>query len=197
MAEKVTQHLKIDECIRREEMKRKVMLLVVIGFIGAVIGGGACTAGKAAVNQVLPVEVKVVSVEKMYADNQAVVLRLNLELYNPNDVLARVDALNYSVYVDVGRTKIALLNGQYNGVYLPGKGRLIVKDANAATAMTILYAFLMKGLSGSAAEATAGVGALFAQIADDTAAFKVEGDMTTVLPDYPKLGSISTSLSLK
>jgi len=178
-------------------MVKKMMVLTVIAIMGVVMMGGSCAGvEEPVVTEVLPVEAEVAFVEILHTGKEAVALRLGLELYNPNDALANVDTLTYSVYVDVGSEQITLLNGQYFGAYIPAKTSVILKDASAVAATTLVGTYLMK-MAQPVPEAAAGVGALFTDIAKGNVVYNVYVDVTTVLPDYPGLDAKVVTYNLE
>lgn len=183
-------------------MNNKVVGLVAILLSLVLACGLGCAPAKEVeeVTEVLPNEVTIEYVqlmtsrtEKPYNVDQALALRLALRVNNPNDVLARVDRLEYALFVDGGpggRTNL-LSDGQYFDIYIPGKTSVVLKDGSAIAFMTVAVSYML-GVGGDwNAEATA----LFDDIDAGEKVFKLEGSVTTSLPEHPDLGSKTSSFA--
>lgn len=176
----------------------KKMMSVAIVLMGVVIGGSSCAkVQEPVVSEVLPIEVTVANVEKVFLGKESMALKLNLELYNPNDVLVHVPTASYMMFVNVDDEEINLLCGQCLDVYIPGKTSVRVWSTSAVSFAGMVGVYLMKLLGGSMEEYIAGVGALFGAIGEDKVVYKVQGDIVTTLLDHPELGSELSSFSLE
>jgi hypothetical protein len=183
-------------------MDKKALILMMVVVLGMGIFG--CAAEKAMVktapSQILPVKVTI-DVERLnaigakppYQATDVLVLRVNFKLTNPNNVIAKVDDLYFETKIDDGtKEKTIVLAGSMPSVLVPANGETMWSYTDPLLYGGILGQFVTRGVGGAG-----GVkGALkirdeiWADLGADKKKFFIEGNITTSLPDFPKLGMV-------
>ncbi len=182
--------------------KRALILLmaVVLGF-GIFGCAGEKSMVKPTPSQILSVKVTLDTVERLnaiaakppYQGTDVIVYKINFKLFNPNNVLAKVDNLYFEAKIDDGtKEKMIVLAGSMPSMLVPAAG-----EANWSYADPLLYGGIIgqivtRGLSG--AEGMKGAvrirEELWNELGADTKKFFIDGNLITSLPDHPSLGTV-------
>lgn len=185
-------------------MDRKALNLLV-GMMCVVFGIGilGCAGQKAMViaapAKIQPVAVEVASFERLnaiaakppYQATDVLVFRVNFKLSNPNNVLAKVDDLYFEAKIDDGtREKMIVLAGSMPSMLVPASGEMIWSYTDPLLFGGILGQILTRGVSGEGG-VPGGVkirDELWTDLGADKKIFFIDGNITSSLPDFPKLG---------
>jgi hypothetical protein len=188
--------------MKEDTMEKKALILMMVVVLG--MGIWRCAEEKVMVktgpSQILPVKVTVDSVERLNAigakpPHQAtdvLVFRVNFKLTNPNNVIAKVDDLYFETKIDDGtKEKTIVLAGSMPSVLVRAEDETMWSYANPLLYGGILGQFVTRGVGG--AEGVKGAlkvrDEIWADLGADKKKFFIEGNITTSLPDYPKLGT--------
>lgn len=182
-------------------MKKKRLILLGLGMIllGTLFLG--CAGLKPGPTQIQPVSVKVESVERLNAiapkppfqPTDVLVFRVVFKLTNPNNVLAKVDDFYFEAKVDDGTPDktIIIAGSMPSGVIQPG-GEMIWSPTEPFLYGGVRSSYLLRGVGGE--EGVQGAfkktEELWIDLGADKRKFHIEGNITTSLPDSPKLGIV-------
>ncbi len=183
-------------------MDKKVFILLMVVVLG--LGFLGCAGEKAMVktapSQILPVKVAVDSVERLNAipkkppfqNTDVIVFKVNLKLTNPNNVLAKVDDLYFETKIDDGtKEKMIVLAGSMPSQLVAASGEATWSYADPLLFGGLFGQIITRGLGGEAGMKGAAQKReeLWIDLGDDKKQFFIEGNITTSLPDFPKMGT--------
>ena len=183
-------------------MDRKGLILLMVVVLGLGIFG--CAGEKAMVrsapSQIQSVKVMVDTVERLnaigakppYQATDVLVFRVNFKLTNPNNVISKVDDLYFETKIDDGtKEKTIVLAGSMPSVLVPANGETMWSYTDPVLYGGILGQFVTRGVGG--AEGVKGAlkvrDEIWTDLGADKKKFFIEGNISTSLPDYPKLGT--------
>ena len=182
-------------------MDKKGLILLMVVVLGLGIFG--CAGVKPTPTQILPVSVKVDSIERLnaipakppYQATDVLVYRVNFKLTNPNNVLAKVDDLYFEAKVEDGTpAKTIVQAASMPSMVIPAGGELIWSSIDIFVYGGVLGQFITRGLDGGEGMK----GALqkreefWTELGSDKRQFFVDGNLTYSLPDFPNLGTVRT-----
>jgi len=136
-------------------MDKKGLILLMVVVLGLGIFG--CAGVKPTPTQVLPVSVKVDSIERLnaipakppYQAWDVLVYRVNFKLTNPNNVLARVDDLYFEAKVEDGTpAKTIVQAASMPSMLIPAGGESLWSSIDIFVYGGVLGAFITRGLDG-------------------------------------------------
>ena len=183
-------------------MDKKALVLLMVGALGLGIFGcaGEQAMVKTAPSQIQPVKLRVDTVERLnaigakppYQATDVLVFRVNFKLTNPNNVIAKVDDLYFETKIDDGTNeKTIVLAGSMPSVLVPANGETMWSYADPLLYSGILGQFVTRGVGG--ADGVKGAlkvrDEIWTDLGADKKTFFIDGNITTSLPDYPKLGT--------
>jgi len=183
-------------------MDKKALVLLVVVALGLGIFGcaGEQAMVKTAPSQIQPVKLRVDTVERLnaigakppYQATDVLVFRVNFKLTNPNNVIAKVDDLYFETKIDDGTNeKTIVLAGSMPSVLVPANGETMWSYADPLLYSGILGQFVTRGVGG--ADGVKGAlkvrDEIWTDLGADKKTFFIDGNITTSLPDYPKLGT--------
>jgi hypothetical protein len=185
--------------MKEGHMDRKALILFM-GFMCLALLMG-CAGIKPAPTKISPVKVEVASVERLNAiatkppfqATDVLVFRVNFNLYNPNNILARVDDLYFEAKVEDGTPEksIILASSMPANVILPG-GEITWSPTEPLLYGGLLGTFITRGVGG--ADGVKGAiqkrDELWTDLGGDRKKFFIDGNITTSLPDFPELGTV-------
>jgi hypothetical protein len=178
--------------------KKGLILLVSMMCLALLIG---CAGVKPAPTTILPVSVKVDSVERLnaiaakppYQATDVLVFRVNFKFTNPNNVLAKVDDLYFEAKAEDGTPEKTIVQAaSMPSMVVPAGGELIWSPTDIFVYGGILGQFITRGLDGGEGMK----GALqkreefWTDLGGDKRKFFVDGNITYSLPDSPGLGTV-------
>ena len=184
-------------------MDKKVFILLMVVVLG--LGVFGCAGEKAMVktapSQILPVKVTLDSIERLnaigakppYQGTDVIVFKINFKLSNLNNVLAKVDDLYFETKIDDGtKEKMIVLAGSMPGMLIPANGEATWSYADPLLYGGVIGQIVTRGVSGE--EGMKGAvrirEELWKDLGADTKKFFIDGNITSSLPDYPKLGNV-------
>jgi len=183
-------------------MDKKALVLLMVVALGLGIFGcaGEQAMVKTAPSQIQPVKLTVDTVERLnaigakppYQATDVLVFRVNFKLTNPNNVIAKVDDLYFETKIDDGTNeKTIVLAGSMPSVLVPANGETMWSYADPLLYSGILGQFVTRGVGG--ADGVKGAlkvrDEIWTDLGADKKTFFIDGNITTSLPDYPKLGT--------
>jgi len=183
-------------------MDKKALVLLMVVALGLGIFGcaGEQAMVKTAPSQIQPVKLRVDTVERLnaigakppYQATDVLVFRVNFKLTNPNNVIAKVDDLYFETKIDDGTNeKTIVLAGSMPSVLVPANGETMWSYADPLLYSGILGQFVTRGVGG--ADGVKGAlkvrDEIWTDLGADKKTFFIDGNITTSLPDYPKLGT--------
>jgi len=183
-------------------MDKKALVLLLVVALGLGIFGcaGEQAMVKTAPSQIQPVKLRVDTVERLnaigakppYQATDVLVFRVNFKLTNPNNVIAKVDDLYFETKIDDGTNeKTIVLAGSMPSVLVPANGETMWSYADPLLYSGILGQFVTRGVGG--ADGVKGAlkvrDEIWTDLGADKKTFFIDGNITTSLPDYPKLGT--------
>jgi hypothetical protein len=178
--------------------KKGLILLVSMMCLALLIG---CAGVKPAPTTILPVSVKVDSVERLnaiaakppYQATDVLVFRVNFKFTNPNNVLAKVDDLYFEAKAEDGTPEKTIVQAaSMPSMVVPAGGELIWSPTDIFVYGGILGQFITRGLDGGEGMK----GALqkreefWTDLGGDKRKFFVDGNITYSFPDSPGLGTV-------
>ncbi len=185
-------------------MDRKALILLMVVVLGLGIFGcaGEKVMVKTAPSQILPVKVAVDSVERLNAiaakppfqGTDVLVYRINFKLSNPNDVVAKVDDLYFEAKIDDGTPDKAIIQAasMSSNYLIPAAGEIMWSSTEPFLYGGMLGQLITRGVGG--ADGMKGVlqkrDEIWTDLGGDKKLFFIDGNITSSLPDFPKLGSI-------
>jgi hypothetical protein len=182
-------------------MDKKGLILLMVVVLGLGIFG--CAGVKPTPTQILPVSVKVDSIERLnaipakppYQATDVLVYRVNFKLTNPNNVLAKVDDLYFEAKVEDGTpAKTIVQAASMPSMVIPAGGELIWSSIDIFVYGGVLGQFITRGLDGG--EGMKGAmqkrEEFWTELGSDKRQFFVDGNLTYSLPDFPNLGTVRT-----
>jgi hypothetical protein len=182
-------------------MDKKGLILLMVVVLGLGIFG--CAGVKPTPTQILPVSVKVDSIERLnaipakppYPATDVLVYRVNFRLTNPNNVLARVDDLYFEAKVEDGTpAKTIVQAASMPSMLITAGGESLWSSIDIFVYGGVLGQFITRGLDGGEGMK----GALqkreefWTELGSDKRQFFVDGNLTYSLPDFPNLGTVRT-----
>lgn len=183
-------------------MKKNALILLMAMVLGLGIFGcaGEQAMVKTAPSQIQSVKVMVDTVERLnaigakppYQATDVLVFRVNFKLTNPNNVISKVDDLYFETKIDDGtKEKTIILAGSMPSVLVPANGETIWSYTDPILYGGILGQFVTRGVGGE--EGVKGAlkvrDEIWTDLGADKKKFFIEGNISTSLPDYPKLGT--------
>ncbi len=183
----------------KEDFMKRALILLMVVVLG--LGVFGCAGMKPAPDKMAPVKVSLDTVERLnataakppYQATDVIVYKINFKLFNPNNVVAKVDNLYFEAKIDDGtKEKMIVLAGSMPSMLVPAGG-----EATWSYADPLLYGgftgqIATRGLGG--AEGMKGVlrirEELWNELGADTKKFFIDGNLITSLPDYPSLGTV-------
>lgn len=182
-------------------MKRKRLTLIGMGIIllGSLLLG--CAGLKPGPTQIQPISIKVESIERLNAiapkppfqATDVLVFRVVFKLTNPNSVLAKVEDLYFEAKVDDGTPDktIIIASSMPSCVIQPG-GETIWSPTEPFLYGGVRASYLLRGVGGEGGVQGAfkKTEELWIDLGKDKRKFYIEGNITTSLPDAPKLGMV-------
>jgi len=180
-------------------MNRKALIMwVSMVCMVSLIG---CAGVKPAPTTILPVSVKVDSVERLnaitakppYQATDVLVFRVNFKLINPNNVLAKVDDLYFEAKAEDGTPEKTIVQAaSMPSMVIPAGGEAIWSPADIFVYGGALGQFITRGLDGG--EGMKGAlqkrDELWADLGSDKRKFFIDGNLTYSLPEFPNLRTI-------
>ncbi|MFZ0534185.1 MAG: hypothetical protein WAM09_13495 [Anaerolineales bacterium] len=178
--------------------KKGLILLVSMMCLALLIG---CAGVKPAPTTILPVSVKVDSVERLnaiaakppYQATDVLVFRVNFKFTNPNNVLAKVDDLYFEAKAEDGTPEKTIVQAaSMPSMVIPAGGELIWSPTDIFVYGGVLGQFITRGLDGGEGMK----GALqkreefWTDLGGDKRKFLIDGNVTYSLPDFPDLGTV-------
>ena len=156
---------------------------------------------KSAPAKILPISVEVTSVEKLNAiaakppfqATDVLVFRVNFKLSNPNKALAKVDDLYFEAKVEDGtRDKTIVIAESMPSGLIPAGGEMMWSATSAFLYGGVRASFMLRGVGGEEGVkgASQKIEELWIDLGADKKAFFIDGNITTSLPDFPKLGMV-------
>ena len=182
-------------------MDKRILILLMAVVLGLGIFGcaGEQAMVKAVPSQIQSVKVMVDTVERLnaigakppYQATDVLVFRVNFKLTNPNNVISKVDDLYFEAKIDDGtKEKTIVLAGSMPSVLVPANGETMWSYTDPVLYGGILGQFVTRGVGG--AEGVKGAlkvrDEIWTDLGADKKTFFIEGNISTSLPDYPKLG---------
>lgn len=157
-------------------------------------------------SKLLPVTVEVLGVERLndiaakppFQRTDTLVFRVNFRLINPNDLLAKVEGLDFEVKVedDTPDKTIVLTTSMPAGV-IQGKGEMMWSSTEPYIYGGVLGSYMLRGVGG--AEGVKGAAQKLEELWQDLGAdkrkFLIEGKISSSLPDSPDLGIVHQRFS--
>jgi hypothetical protein len=151
--------------------------------------------------KILPISVEVTSVERLNAiaakppfqATDVLVFRVNFKLFNPNKALAKVDDLYFEAKVEDGTLDktIVIAESMPSGV-IPAGGEMMWSATAPFLYGGVRASFMLRGVGGE--EGVKGafqkMEELWIDLGADKKPFFINGNITTSLPDYPKVGTV-------
>ena len=186
-------------------MDKKALILMMVVVFGMGIFGcaGEKEMVKTTPSQILPVKVTVDGVERLNAiaakppfqGTDVLVYRVNFKLSNPNSVVAKADDLYFEAKIDDGTQDKAIIQAVSMPSYLiPANGELMWSSTEPFLYGGMLGQLITRGVGG--AEGMKGVlqkrDEIWTDLGADKKVFFIEGNITTSLPDFPKMGTVRT-----
>jgi len=180
-------------------MDKKGLILLMVVVLGLGIFG--CAGVKPTPTQILPVSVKVDSIERLnaipakppYQATDVLVYRVNFKLTNPNNVLAKVDDLYFEAKVEDGTpAKTIVQAASMPSMLIPAGGESLWSSIDIFVYGGVLGQFITRGLDGGEGMK----GALqkreefWTELGSDKRKFFIDGNLTYSLPDFPNLGTV-------
>jgi hypothetical protein len=180
-------------------MKRKAFLWVMVLVIGVCVLG--CAGMKPAPDKMAPVKVSLDTVERLnaiakkppYQGTDVLVFRINFKLSNPNNVLAKVDDLYFETKIDDGtREKMVVLAGSMPSMLIAAGGEATWSYADPLLYGGLFGQIITRGLGGEAGMKGAAQKReeIWENLGADKMKFFIDGNITSSLPDFPKLGTV-------
>ena len=182
-------------------MDKKGLILLMVVVLGLGIFG--CAGVKPTPTQILPVSVKVDSIERLnaipakppYQATDVLVYRVNFKLTNPNNVLAKVDDLYFEAKVEDGTpAKTIVQAASMPSMLIPAGGESLWSSIDIFVYGGVLGQFITRGLDGG--EGMKGAmqqrEEFWTELGSDKRQFFVDGNLTYSLPDFPNLGTVRT-----
>jgi hypothetical protein len=182
------------------EKRALILLMVVVLGLGVFGCAGEKPMIKAAPSQLLPVKVMVDSVERLndiakkppYQGTDVIVYKINFKLSNPNNVIAKVDDLYFETKIDDGtKEKMIVLAGSMPSQLVPAGGEAIWAYADPLLYGGLFGQVITRGLGGEAGMKGAAQKReeIWQNLGTDKMKFFIDGNITSSLPDFPKLGT--------
>ncbi|NWG04803.1 MAG: hypothetical protein HXY44_18265 [Syntrophaceae bacterium] len=184
-------------------MEKKAMILLMAMVFG--LGVLGCAGEKSLVKptpaQILPVKVKVDSIERLnaipakppYQATDVLVYRVNFRLTNPNNALAKVEDFYFEAKVEDGTPQKTIVQAaSMPSLLIPASGETLWSSVDIFVYGGVLGAFITRGLD--AGEGMKGAIRMreefWTDLGADKRKFFIDGNITYSLPDYPKLGTV-------
>jgi hypothetical protein len=150
--------------------------------------------------KIQPISVEVTSVERLnaipakppYQATDVLVFRVNFKLTNPNNVVAKVDDLYFEAKVDDGTSDKAIIQAVSipSNYLVPAGGEIMWSSTEPFLYGGMLGQLITRGVGG--ADGMKGVlqkrDEIWTDLGADKMKFFIDGNITTSLPDFPKLG---------
>lgn len=144
-------------------------LLVILLAVGA--AGFGCAAPTPVPEPLVPCEVSLSSVGKVFYGKESTTVEVTFTVRNPNEVMVTLNELTYDLNND---DDLLGTGGVNDDVYIPGGKEVKVSTAFPIGFATIIGAFMMQG--GLAQDkAVESAGALFQRIGEDQGTWYVKG----------------------
>jgi hypothetical protein len=181
----------------------KKALILLVSTVCLVFGMGVlgCVGLKPAPAKIQPLSVEITSVERLnaiaakapYQATDVLVFRVNLKLFNPNNVLAKVDDLYFEAKVEDGTPEKTIVQaGSMPSFVIPAGGEMLWSSTEPFLYGGVLGAYITRGLGG--ADGMKGAvqkrDELWTDLGADKRKFFIDGNITSSLPDFPELGIV-------
>ncbi len=181
--------------------KKALILLVSVMCVALGMGVFGCAGMKPAPTTILPVAVKVESIERLNAiaakppfqATDVLVFKVNFKLTNPNNVLAKVDDLYFEAKAEDGTPEKTIVQAaSMPSMVIPAGGEVIWSSTDIFVYGGVLGAYITRGLGG--ADGMKGAlqkrEELWTDLGADKRKFFTDGNITYSLPDFPGLGTV-------
>jgi len=185
--------------------KKKLILRVSVMCLALGMGVSAWAEQKQPAKsipaKILPIAVEVTSVERLNAiaakppfqATDVLVFRVNFKLSNPNKALAKVDDLYFEAKVEDGtRDKTIVIAESMPSGVIPAGGEMMWSATSPFLYGGVRASFMLRGVGGEEGVkgASQKIEELWIDLGADKKAFFIDGNITTSLPDFPKLGGV-------
>jgi hypothetical protein len=193
----------------KEVSMKKALIFAAVVVVGLSWGcAGERGIAKSAPVRILPVDVRVDSVERLNAiaakppfqATDVLVFRVTFMLTNPNQALARIDDLYCEVKIDDGtREKMIVLAGSMPSQVILGGGEMLWSITEPLLYGGLTGQIVTRGVGGP--EGMKGVLAkrdeIWTDLGADNKNFLIEGNVTTSSPEFPQLGTIREQFKME
>lgn len=180
-------------------MNRKALIMLASMVCIVLLIG--CAGLKPAPTTILPVSVKVDSIERLnaitakppYQATDVLVFRVNFKLINPNNVFAKVDDLYFEAKAEDGTPEMTIVQAAtVPSIFIPAGGEVTCSSTDIFVYGGLLGAYITRGLGG--ADGMKGAlqkrDELWTDLGSDKRKFFVDGNLTYSLPEFPNLRTI-------
>jgi hypothetical protein len=190
----------------REMMSKKSVILLMALLSAALLIETSMCAGQASKPaaspaKILPVTVEVGGVERLndisatppFQKTDTLVFRVNFRLLNPNDVLAKVEDLDFEVKVEDGTPdKTIVLTGSMPACVIPARGEMLWSGTEPYIYGGVLGSFILRGLGGEdgVKGAAQKLEELWKDLGADKRKFFIDGKVSSSLPNAPNAGVV-------
>ena len=188
------------------DKKRMILLLVVVCVCTAILIDASHCAGQASGTaaspaKILPVTVEIEGVERLndisatppFQKTDTLVFRVNFRLVNPNDVLVKVEDLDFEVKVEDGTPdRTIVLTGSMPACVIPSRGEMMWSAAEPYIYGGVLGSYLLRGMGGAdgVKGAAQKLEELWKDLGADKRKFLIDGKVSSSFPDVPNLGPL-------
>jgi hypothetical protein len=188
------------------DKKRMILLLVVVCVCTAILIDASHCAGQASGTaaspaKILPVTVEIEGVERLndisatppFQKTDTLVFRVNFRLVNPNDVLVKVEDLDFEVKVEDGTPdRTIVLTGSMPACVIPSRGEMMWSAAEPYIYGGVLGSYLLRGMGGAdgVKGAAQKLEELWKDLGADKRKFFIDGKVSSSFPDVPNLGPL-------
>lgn len=180
-------------------MNRKALIMLASMVCIVLLIG--CAGLKPAPTTILPVSVKVDSIERLnaitakppYQATDVLVFRVNFKLINPNNVFAKVDDLYFEAKAEDGTPEMTIVQAAtVPSIFIPAGEEVTCSSTDIFVYGGLLGAYITRGLGG--ADGMKGAlqkrDELWTDLGSDKRKFFVDGNLTYSLPEFPNLRTI-------
>ena len=193
------------------DKKRMILLLVVVCVCTAILIDASHCAGQASSTaaspaKILPVTVEIEGVERLndisatppFQKTDTLVFRVNFRLLNPNDVLVKVEDLDFEVKVEDGTPdKTIVLTGSMPACVIQSQGEMMWSATEPYIYGGVLGSYILRGMGGAdgVKGAAQKLEELWKDLGSDKRRFSIDGKVSASLPDVPNLGPLQRRFS--
>jgi hypothetical protein len=188
-------------------MMHKKSVILMLTFLSAAIlietspCAGQASTSTASPSKILPVTVEVAGVERLndisatppFQKTDTLVFRVNFRLLNPNDVLVKVEDLDFEVKVEDGTPdKTIVLTGSMPACVIQPKGEMMWSATEPYIYGGVLGSFILRGLGGEdgVKGAAQKLEELWKDLGADKRNFSIDGKVSSSVPDAPNMGPL-------